>query len=107
MADQARERDPRATGPETRAEQYFEQDLKGQRRWYSERASTYKQRAQVLGLLVIGAGAATSFVQVLSPLAVGPCGHRRPGRVVVLLEGWQRIARYWRPGPPTALPRSG
>jgi hypothetical protein len=44
-----------------RAEQYFEQDLGGQRRWYSERASSYKQRTQVLGLLVIGTGALTSF----------------------------------------------
>src|SRR3954464_7647265 len=61
MANQASERDPQASNREARAEQYFEQDLKGQRRWYSERASTYKQRTQVLGLLVIGAGAATSF----------------------------------------------
>jgi hypothetical protein len=27
---------------ETRAERYFEQDLKGQREWYGKRASAYK-----------------------------------------------------------------
>jgi Protein of unknown function (DUF4231) len=94
MADQARERDPRAKAREDRAEQYFDQDLKGQRRWYSERASSYKQRAQVLGLLVIGAGAATSFVQVFAVLPWVPVVTAALGAVVVLIEGWQRIARY-------------
>src|SRR3954467_1908881 len=94
MADQASERDPRARAREARAEQYFEQDLKGQRRWYSERASTYKQRTQVLGLLVIGAGAATSFVQVFAARPWVPVVTAALGAVVVLVEGWQRIARY-------------
>src|SRR4051812_1303023 len=94
MADQARGRDPRATAREARAEQYFEQDLKGQRSWYSERASTYKQRTQVLGLLVIGAGAVTSFVQVFSPQPWVPVVTAALGAVVVLTEGWQRISRY-------------
>src|SRR5881398_2886819 len=67
MADQTSERDPRAKAREARAQQYFEQDLKGQRSWYSERGSTYKQRTQLLALLVIGAGAVTSFMQVFSP----------------------------------------
>jgi hypothetical protein len=39
MADQAQERDARTSAREARAEQYFEQDLKGQRRWYSEHSS--------------------------------------------------------------------
>src|SRR3954469_9068995 len=94
MADQARERDPRARAREARAEQYFEQDLKGQRRWYSERASTYKQRTQVLGLLVIGAGAATSFVQIFNAQPWVPAVTAALGTVVVLVEGWQRISRY-------------
>src|SRR3954470_15916279 len=93
-ADQARARDPRARDREARAEQYFEQDLKGQRRWYSDRASAYKQRAQVLGLLVIGAGAVTSFVQVFSPQPWVPVVTAALGTVVVLTEGWQRISRY-------------
>src|SRR5215218_4596212 len=93
-ADPTSERDPRAKAREARAQQYFEQDLKGQRRWYSERGSTYKQRTQVLGLLVIGAGAATSFVQVFSPRPWVPVVTAALGAVVVLIEGWQRISRY-------------
>src|SRR4051794_16732028 len=94
MADQASERDPRARAREARAEQYFEQDLKGQRHWYSERASTYKQRTQVLGLLVIGAGAATSFVQVFAGRPWVSVITAALGAAVVLMEGWQRISRY-------------
>src|SRR4051794_11118294 len=93
-ADPASERDPRARAREARAEQYFEQGLKGQRRWYSERTSTYKQRTQVLGLLVIGAGAATSFVQVFAPRLWVPVVTAALGAIVVLIEGWQRITRY-------------
>ena len=85
-ADQARERDPRAKAREARAEQYFKQDLKGQRSWYSERASTYKQRTQVLGLLVIGAGAVTSFVQVFSPRPWVPVVTAALGAIVVLID---------------------
>jgi hypothetical protein len=44
---------------EARADRYFEQDLKGQREWYGKRASTYKNWTQLLGLVVIAAGAAT------------------------------------------------
>jgi hypothetical protein len=94
MADQARERDPRATVREARAEQYLEQDLKGQRRWYSERASIYKRRTQLLGLLILGAGAATSFFQVFAAHPWVPVVTAALGAVVVLVEGWQRIARY-------------
>ena len=93
-ADPASERDPRARAREAHAEQYFEQDLKGQRRWYTECASTYKQRTQVLGLLVIGAGAATSFVQVFAARPWVPVITAALGAVVVLIEGWQRISRY-------------
>src|SRR5215217_3372232 len=93
-ADPVSERDPRARAREARAEQYFEQDLKGQRRWYGERASTYKQRTQVLGLLVIGAGVATSFVQVFAARPWVPVVTAALGAIVVLIEGWQRIARY-------------
>src|SRR5215211_390521 len=93
-ADPASDRDPRARAREARAEQYFEQDLKGQRRWYGERASTYKQRTQVLALLVIGAGAATSFVQVFAAQPWVPVVTAALGAVVVLPEGWQRISRY-------------
>src|SRR3954464_9605569 len=93
-ADPASERDPRARAREARAEQYFEQDLKGQRRWYGERASTYKRNTQVLGLLVIGAGALTSFMQVFAAQPWVPVVTAALGAVVVLIEGWQRISRY-------------
>ena len=93
MADQTSERDPRAKAREARAEQYFEQDLKGQRSWYSERASTYRQRTQVLAILVIGAGAATSVMQVFTGGWV-PFITAALGALVALAEGWQRIARY-------------
>jgi len=94
MPDQTSDRDPRARARETRAEQYFEHDLKGQRGWYSTRASTYKQRMQVLSLLVIGAGAATSFVQAFPAKPWVSVLTAALGAVVVLMEGWQRIARY-------------
>jgi hypothetical protein len=32
---------------EARADHYFEQDLKGQREWYGQRASTYKNWTQL------------------------------------------------------------
>ena len=58
------ERDPRAAAREARAEQYFKRDLEDQRRWYGERASRFKARAQALGIAVVAAGAATAFLQV-------------------------------------------
>ncbi len=58
------EHDPRAAAREARAERYFEHDLAGQRCWYGERVSRFKGRAQALGVGVVAAGAATSFLQV-------------------------------------------
>jgi hypothetical protein len=58
---------------ETQAERYFEQDLKGQREWYGKRASAYKNYTQILSLVVIAAGAATSFLQASLP----GCGSRQ------------------------------
>src|SRR3954447_25727897 len=92
-------RDPRAITRQDRARQYFEQDLKNQRKWYGDRASTYKQRAQLLGFLVIAAGAATTFVQVFDKALWVPVLTAALGVFVALAEGWQRIARYsetWR-----------
>jgi hypothetical protein len=45
-------------------------------------------------LLVIGAGAVTSFVQVFSPRPWVPVITAALGAIVVLTEGWQRISRY-------------
>jgi hypothetical protein len=54
--------------------------------WYSDRASTYKQRTQLLGLLVIGAGGATCSVQVLA-LPWVPVLTAALGAVVVFIAG--------------------
>jgi Protein of unknown function (DUF4231) len=79
---------------EARADRYFEQDLKGQREWYGRRASAYKNWTQLLALVVIGAGAATTFVQVFTPANWVPVLTAGLGALVALAEGWQRITRY-------------
>jgi hypothetical protein len=79
---------------EARAERYFKQDLKDQREWYGKRASAYKNYTQLLALVVIGAGAITSFVQVFAPAIWVPAVSAGLGALVALSEGWQRIARY-------------
>ncbi len=94
MLDQPTKPDDRRNVREARAQAFLEQDLKGQRQWYSQRSSAYKTRAQMLSLFVLAAGAATTFVQVfrdvwwISILTAGL------GALVILTEGWQRIARY-------------
>jgi hypothetical protein len=79
---------------DARADRYFEQDLKGQRDWYGRRASSYKTWTQLLGLAIIGAGAATTFVQVFTPATWVPVLTAALGALVALAEGWQRITRY-------------
>ena len=59
-----------------------------------ERASTYKNWTQLLGLVVIAAGAATSFFQVFTPATWVPAVTAGLGALVTLSEAWQRIARY-------------
>jgi hypothetical protein len=59
-----------------------------------ERASTYKNWTQLLGLVVIAAGAATSFFQIFTPATWVPAVTAGLGALVTLSEGWQRIARY-------------
>ena len=88
------ERDPRSAAREARAEHYFEHDLAGQRRWYGERASRFKGRAQALGMAVIAAGAATSFLQVFRDASWVPVLTALRGALVALAEGWRQIARY-------------
>ena len=88
------ERDPRAAVREARAEQYLKRDLEDQRRWYGERASRYKGRAQALGIAVVAAGAATSFLQVFRGSSWVPVLTALLGAVVALAEGWRQIARY-------------
>jgi Protein of unknown function (DUF4231) len=87
-------RDPRAVAREARAEHYFERDLAGQRSWYGKRASRFKIRAQVVGIVVVGAGAATTFLQVLRDVRWVPVLTALLGALVALAEGWRQIARY-------------
>ncbi len=73
------ERDPRAAAREACAEQYLRRDLEDQRRGLGERASRSKAHAQALGLAVVAAGAATSFLQVFHdarwvPVLTAPLG---------------------------------
>jgi hypothetical protein len=88
------DRDPQVVARETRAKQYIEHDLAGQRRWYSERASRFKTRAQALGLGVVAAGAITSFVQVFHDASWVPVLTALLGTLVAVAEGWRQIARY-------------
>ena len=85
---------PRAAAREVRAERYFERDLAGQRGWYGERATRFKQRAQALGMIVVAAGAATSSLQVFHDARWVPVLTALLGAVVALAEGWRQIARY-------------
>jgi hypothetical protein len=79
---------------EARAERYFEQDLKDQREWYGRRASIYKKWTLLLSLMIVAAGAATSFLQIFTPATWVPPVTAALGALVALSEGWQRIARY-------------
>ena len=86
--------DPLAAAREARAERYFEHDLAGQRGWYGKRASRFKIRAQVLGIAIVAAGAATTFLQVLRDVRWVPVLTALLGALVALAEGWRQIARY-------------
>jgi len=83
-----------ANSREARADQFFQRDLQDQRRWYSKHASHFKSRAQVLGIAMVAAGAATSSLQVLRDAFWVPVLTALLGAVVALMEGWRQIARY-------------
>jgi hypothetical protein len=76
------------------AERYFTKDLAGQRKWYSERAASFKKRSEFLGLLTIVLGALITFVQVFGTAKWLPIVSGAIGAVVAIAAGWQRIARY-------------
>jgi hypothetical protein len=52
-----------------RADRYFNDHLRDQRGWYSNKASSYKQWSQRLGLAVIGCGALVTFAQAFATAA--------------------------------------
>jgi hypothetical protein len=97
MPDQPVTSDDRKSARAARAQSYFDQDLNKQLDWYSDRASVYKSRNQLLSIFVIVAGVATTFVQIFSQeqqLPWVPVITAALGGAVALTEGWQRIARY-------------
>jgi hypothetical protein len=71
----------------------FAEDLEGRHGWYDQRASTFKNYAQLLGLAVLTAGALTSFAQAFGSQAWVRILTAFLGGVVVIAEGWQQIAR--------------
>src|SRR3954465_9266489 len=79
----------RAAAREARAEQYFEKDLAGQRAWYGKNASGFKARAQALGVSVVVAGAATTFLQVFGGAPWVAVATALLGGLIVLAEGWR------------------
>jgi hypothetical protein len=93
MAEDAGE-DAQVTARVARAQRYFERDLQGQRDWYGKRASAYKQRAQLLSIFIIAAGALTTFFQIFPNLVWVAVVTAGLGGLVVVAEGWQSIARY-------------
>jgi len=93
MADGAIEPTSLKAAREARADEYFERDLAGQRAWYSDRASQFRKRAQALGLGIIAAGVATSFLQVFGAPWI-PMATAGIGALVAIGEGWRQIARY-------------
>ena len=82
------------TAREARAKHYLEHDLAGQRVWYSSHASRFKIRVQIIGITIVAAGAATSFLQVFHNTSWVPVLTALFGATVALAEGWRQIARY-------------
>ena len=86
--------DPTANERDALAERYFKNDLADQRRWYSEKAGSYKTRSELLALLTIALGALITFLQVFGTAWWVPIVSGSIGAIVAIAAGWQRIARY-------------
>jgi hypothetical protein len=81
------------------ADRYYDQDLKKQRQWYSDKANALKKRGEAIAFLVIFLGAATTFVQALPDGSWKSIVSAALGASIVIVEGWKKIARYddtWR-----------
>jgi Protein of unknown function (DUF4231) len=76
------------------AERYFKNDLADQKTWYSEKASLFKTRSELLALLTIVLGALITFIQVFAGAPWLPIVSGSIGAIVAIAAGWQRIARY-------------
>jgi hypothetical protein len=69
-------------------------DLADLRRWYSEKASSYKRHSELLALITIASGALITFIQVIEAAPWVPIVSGLIGAIVAVAAGWQRIARY-------------
>jgi hypothetical protein len=81
------------------ADRYYDQDLKKQRQWYSDKANALKKRGEAIAFLVIFLGTATTFVQALPDGSWKSIVSAALGASIVIVEGWKKIARYddtWR-----------
>jgi len=80
-----------------RADDYFKRHLEGQRKWYSDKAGTYKKWGWRLSVVVISAGALIPVVQLF---ASDPTARWASlvtallGVVVVVAKGIDRIAKF-------------
>jgi uncharacterized protein DUF4231 len=80
-----------------RADEYFQTHLKGQREWYSNKASSNKKWGQWLSVLVITAGALISVIQLLpedSGARWATIVTAILGLVVVVAKGIDRIGQF-------------
>jgi len=81
------------------ADRYYNEDLKKQRQWYSNKANALKKRGETIAFLVIFLGAATTFIQALPGGPWKSIVSAALGASIVIVEGWKKIARYddtWR-----------
>ena len=82
------------------ADDYFKQDLGGQRDWYDRRAAQHKRYANRLGLTVIACGALTTFMAALKSIGwpvldtLSDICVALLGVSVALVQGILRIWRY-------------
>jgi gamma-glutamyltranspeptidase len=76
------------------ADRYFNEDLRKQREWYSDKANQLKKKSQTLAFLVIVLGALTAVVQVFPDDGWQKMVSAIIGASIVAAEGWKKIARY-------------
>ena len=85
------------TERQQRADEYFKVHLNGQREWYSQKASSYKQWGQILSVVVIAGGALVSVVQLLPTGAEARWATILTvflGLIITLAKGVDRIGKF-------------
>jgi len=79
-----------------RARRYFDEDLQGQRKWYGRKAARLKNCHIYTSFVIIGAGAATSVLQIWSGAGTFWIGFATAllGALVVVTKGAQDLYKY-------------